>query len=75
MRAPLDHMAIPDTAATSGPQSQNNKITTPESLEPDYHQALKRRADIDDYEDRRFQRCQDTLIKAYTEKDKYTGAA
>ncbi|KAG6129126.1 hypothetical protein E4U28_007914 [Claviceps purpurea] len=32
------------------------------------------RIDID-YEDRRFQRCQETLIKAYTENDKYTGAS
>ncbi|KAG6240645.1 hypothetical protein E4U24_006410 [Claviceps purpurea] len=32
------------------------------------------RTDID-YEDRRFQRSQETLIKAYTENDKYTGVS
>ncbi|KAG6091127.1 hypothetical protein E4U31_007358, partial [Claviceps sp. LM219 group G6] len=58
-----------NTAATNGFQPQNNQ-----SLAHDYHQSHQSRADTD-YEDRRFQRCQDTLIKAYTEKDKYTGAA
>ncbi|KAG6029456.1 hypothetical protein E4U19_000939, partial [Claviceps sp. Clav32 group G5] len=57
------------TAATNGSQPQHNY-----NYGPDYTQARQSRTDID-YEDRRFQRCQDTLIKAYTEKDKYTGAA
>ncbi|KAG5950939.1 hypothetical protein E4U57_007272 [Claviceps arundinis] len=37
MMAPLDHMAIPDTAATSGPQPQNNKTTTPLNLTTTKH--------------------------------------
>ncbi|KAG5923290.1 hypothetical protein E4U61_003798 [Claviceps capensis] len=57
-----------NTAATNGPYPQHNH-----NYEPDT-QTRQSRTDIE-YEDRRFQRCQDTLIKAYTEKDKYTGAA
>ncbi|KAG6288376.1 hypothetical protein E4U09_005587 [Claviceps aff. purpurea] len=58
-----------NTAATNGPQPQHQY-----TYEPDHAQARQSRTDIE-YENRRFQRCQDTLVKAYTEKDKYTGAA
>ncbi|KAG5912686.1 hypothetical protein E4U61_000173 [Claviceps capensis] len=51
-----------NTAATNGPHPQHNY-----NYEPDYTQTRQSRTDIE-YEDRRFQRCQDTLIKAYTEK-------
>ncbi|KAG6302219.1 hypothetical protein E4U44_000350 [Claviceps purpurea] len=70
--APLNHLApghSGNTAATNGPQTQHQY-----TYEPDHAQACQSRTDIE-YENRRFQRCQDTLIKAYTEKDKYTGAA
>ncbi|KAG6314610.1 hypothetical protein E4U22_008602, partial [Claviceps purpurea] len=59
--APLNHLApghSGNTAATNGPQTQHQY-----TYEPDHAQARQSRTDIE-YENRRFQRCQDTLIKA-----------